>query len=418
MEPNEVQERVQSLQNYDWSSEVLDFSASDALDYDVVYDVMKEYKERRGINNDLTVEGFLESIGATRNGMLVKGGLLFFGKKEWIKKIGNFEYRYSRRTKRGVLHKNEVWSDCIWLSIRIAKSYFDSCNYEVKIQYNDKEYKAPQLDGQAFHEAFLNAIVHRDYGIDGMVSVNHYDDRVVISSPGKFYGGVNSENIAIHEPRHRNKHLATLLMQYQLVDRAGMGVTRMGIQSLMYGRSFPKFIEREDCIEVEMETEYLRPIIFIMSQDARLDLGIVDLYILNSVYEVGYISAELLESQLKKISRNPWADILSSVDKLDCIEFLGCKYGIYLKVGDVDCNSFAVTKTTRTWTASLKYINLYLYLKKHSRASNSDLTKILKHGSSSQTSAFLKNAEFLKRSGSGTKSRWSLVKRDSAPPLP
>ncbi|MFT5970883.1 MAG: ATP-dependent DNA helicase RecG, partial [Flavobacteriales bacterium] len=144
--------------------------------------------------------------------------------------------------------------------------------------FEDSTYTLFTLDKTAFHEGYLNAIVHRDYNEDGMLAVNYFRDKIVISNPGKFYGGVNSKNISYHEPRHRNKTLAKILMEYQLVDRAGMGITRMSVNSLKFGRKMPEFIEKPEGIEVTMQSEFFRAGIFLITQKYVPNCGIVELW--------------------------------------------------------------------------------------------------------------------------------------------
>jgi len=147
--------------------------------------------------------------------------------------------------------------------------------------------QAPLLDPIAFHEAYLNALVHRDYASVGMISALFTGDRMTISSPGGFYGGVTPENIAVHEPRHRNQTLAKILMTFHMVDRAGAGVLRMGLGSLRYGRSFPKFIETPGTVEVSMEAQYIKPPISLLALNNSENYGIAELLILNMVVDQG-----------------------------------------------------------------------------------------------------------------------------------
>src|SRR5262249_52750111 len=100
------------------------------------------------------------------------------------------EYRFSRKTHTGRLIVNDVWDDCLWNTIKRAKSHFNKLNEKTHIRFRGKDYEVQLLDPIAFHEAYLNAIVHRDYSIDGMVSVEFLDDRLTVTSPGTFYGGV------------------------------------------------------------------------------------------------------------------------------------------------------------------------------------------------------------------------------------
>src|SRR6266581_6720814 len=102
------------------------------------------------------------------------------------------------------------------------------------------------------------------------------------------------------------KRLARILMTHQLVDRAGMGVLRMGIGSLRYGRSFPKFREAPDSIEVSMEAQFLKVPITVLALDNVDKYGIPELFILNRVHGMGSASVKDLESQFGRLVESPW----------------------------------------------------------------------------------------------------------------
>ena len=409
MSPEEVEKTVKALQTYDWSDELLEISPQAALDVQSVEEARTDFEKKRGTKTP-DVNAFLEAIGATRNGVLTKAGLLFIGRDDRIREyLASYEYRFSWRTAGGRLKVNEVWQASLWKTIRKAKSHFDSCNRFVDFESSGKKYTTPAMDPIAFHEAFLNALVHRDYSKDGMVSVNYNGHRLVICSPGGFYGGVTAENIARHEPRHRNKALARMLMLYQLVDRAGMGVIRMGVNSLKYGRAFPQFGEREGSVEVAMDVEYLRPGIFILTESHPNDLGISDLLVLNAVYEIGYCSIGKLIKQVGKVHNEPWKAIQKAVETFPAIELCGKKEGIFVRVTAEWGPSLNAVKQFRTPTTSDKHVKLFDYLMRHNEASNSDLTGLLGYTYASQTSKFLREARYVRRKGGGSSVRWSLV---------
>ncbi len=347
MTPDEIEAAVKRLQDYDWSSEIIDVDSGLVLNAAAVDEAMKDFMSRRNIAS-LERSGFLEAIGATHNGELTKSGLLFLGTPSAIMTyLGNFEYRFSRKTPVGALLLNDVWSDCLWETIKRGKSHFEKCNDILPLDYQGKHYDVPLLDRIAFHEAFLNALVHRDYSVDGMVSVNFTGKKLIITSPGSFYGGITAENIAKHEPRHRNKALAKMLMEYHLVDRAGMGVLRMSVNSLKYGRAFPEFSERNDLIEVTMEADYFRPEIFVLAVNEQSGYGIAELLILNSVYETGHVPVANLRKKLNKVDNNPWDVIESALKKLANVELCGTRDGIFIRVKPEWNKFFKVTKALR-----------------------------------------------------------------------
>jgi len=411
MTPDEIEQAVKNLQNYDWSSESLELSPA-VLNETSVQEALSDFASRRKLT-ELGIPNFLEAIGATHNGILTRSGLLFLGKNNVIREqLGRFEYRFSRKTAGGKLLINDVWEDCLWETIKRGKALFDHCNQPQNLSFQGKEYTVQLLDKVVFHEAYLNALVHRDYSVDGMVSVNFTGNQLIITSPGTFYGGITSEDIAKQEPRHRNKALAKMLMEYHLVDRAGMGVLRMSVSSLKYGRAFPKFVEGGDCVEVIMQGEYLRPGIFVLVTDQGADYGIPELLILNIVYEFGFVPVQQLTRQLAKVSNNPWDAFEHALSRLPYVELCGTRGGVFIRVKPEWNKLFNVSKTLRITSASPKHVKLYRYLERHGNASNANIKAHLGLRQTSQTSAFLKSAAYVKRSGRGPSSLWSLKEKE------
>lgn len=411
MEPNEIHEQVTNLQGYDWSADDVNVEIKDALDDDSLNSAYTHYCGQKGYaENDIpSKESFLEAIGATRNGILNKSGLLFLGKinviKEWL---GYFEYRYSWKTRSGNLKLNDVWEDNIWNSIKKVKKHFDQCNETGQIMFRDNVYDVHYLDSSAFHEGFMNAVVHRDYTCDGMIIVDYDSALLKIISPGKFYGGITSDNIATHTPRHRNKVLAKLLMQYQLVDRAGMGVKRMSIKSLAYGRAFPKFSELDDTVEVEMQAEAIRPGIFVLTQSNPDDYGISELVILNCLYEVGYVDVGYIEKILSGIFRDPWNTVLESINRMSHVELCGNNDGIFIKVNPVWNDYFKISKHFKSSPNSDKHVEVYRFLRQHVDASNEDVTNLLGYKHAQSTRRFLKDTTYIEKLGSGLNTIYKL----------
>lgn len=412
MEPHEVKTLITNLQAYDWSAEDINIEVDEALDNSAVESAYTDYCERKKYpDNEIPdKQRFLEAIGATKNGILNKSGLLFFGKKEIIQSwLGYFEYRFSWKTRSGELILNKVWEDNIWNTVTIAKKHFNQCNKTGTFLFNDQSYEIPFLDSIAFHEGFMNAVVHRDYTCDGMIATDYDSGILRITNPGSFYGGVNSENITHHQPRHRNISLARLLMEYQLVDRAGMGIKRMSIKSLIYGRKFPHFFEMDNSIEVEMQGEFIRAGIFVLTQKNPEEFGIPELIIINSLYSKGYIDIQTIEKNISKLVREPWETISNIEERLEQIEFCGNNDGVFIRVSPTWVNYFKLTKQLKINKSSENHVKVYRFLKEHEHASSEDLNDHIGYAQTSSLSRFLTNAAYVKKSGAGPSTRWSLV---------
>jgi predicted HTH transcriptional regulator len=409
MTPEEVERAVKSLQNYDWSADFIEGLTSKNLSAADVQKALEVYCQLRKLEQVPTTDAFLESIEATKNGLITKGGLLFLGESTAIKKyLGDIEFRFS--WKEGVtLKRNEVWAGNLWNAIQKAKDSFQSCVSNVELKYKENTFTVPNLDPIAFHEAFLNAVAHRDYSIDGMVSVEFVGSRLTITSPGLFYGGVSPDNIFFHDPRHRNKALARTLMEYKFVDRAGMGILRMGIKSLVYGRRFPTFEEQTDSVKVSMEAEYIRPGIFVLTRE-RTELHIPDLVILNSLYEKGHLEVVECIELIGKTAQTPWHALDKFVERWSqFVEFCGTKEAVSIRVKETAKDLFQIQKPLRLPQNSIKFVTLFHFLRKHGSATNEEISDLLEYSHSSTTSRFLADLDWVERTGKGVASKWRLT---------
>lgn len=113
---------------------------------------------------------------------------------------------------------------------------------------NEKEFQmglfrvpVPNFDRRAFREAFVNALVHRDYARLGAVHVRLDDDGLSISNPGGFVEGVTLDNLLVTEPHPRNPLLADMSKRLGLSERTGRGIDRIFEGLLRYGRPAPDY---------------------------------------------------------------------------------------------------------------------------------------------------------------------------------
>lgn len=412
MTPEEIRLAVSGLLNYDWTAETMDHLDSSSLDDTAVLAAYEDYciRKKYSVDNRPTKAAFLEAIGATTNGNVTKSGLMFLGKRnEILKWLGTYEYRFTWRDSKGELVQNDVWDENLWNTIERTKHHLETCNSESNIEFSGKQYTCKRLDSTAFHECFMNALVHRDYSIEGMVVVDYNYERMLVTNPGVFYGGVTAENINRHQPRHRNKALAKLLMNFQLVDRAGMGVKRMGMGSLAYGREFPVFREVFDTVEVTLSSKAIIPEIFVRVQGAPDKFSLVDLIIFNSLYRVGYMDIIDLNKRIAGLEGDSWLAIKTSVSKHGEIELCGTNKGIYVRIKPAWANFFKAQNPLKISQTSGKHVKLYGYLYEFQEASNENITELLGHKSTTHTSAFLRQASYTVRKGNGPSARWSLT---------
>jgi ATP-dependent DNA helicase RecG len=103
----------------------------------------------------------------------------------------------------------------------------------------------PDLSWEVAREAVLNAITHRDYFLRQSIQVALYRDRLEITNPGGFIGGVTPKNVLRHPPVHRNELLARAFQAVGLVNRVGLGVDRIFDGLLRLGKDIPRYTADE-----------------------------------------------------------------------------------------------------------------------------------------------------------------------------
>jgi ATP-dependent DNA helicase RecG len=129
--------------------------------------------------------------------------------------------------------------------LRLNERAFDAYQALVRLEEvqlsRNQSLQVPSIDDAAFREAFLNALVHRDYSSQGTVYLRWDSEGLEITSPGGFVEGVTPENLLRVAPTPRNPHLATALMRLGLVERTARGVDRIYEGLLQYGRPAPDY---------------------------------------------------------------------------------------------------------------------------------------------------------------------------------
>jgi len=136
---------------------------------------------------------------------------------------------------------NEFFRKPLLETFEAVELLFNARVTEEEIQVGLFRVPIPNFDRRAFREAFVNALVHRDYSRLGAVHVRLDDDGLAISNPGGFVEGVTLENLLVADPRSRNPLLADVIKRIGLAERTGRGIDRIFEGMLRYGRPAPDY---------------------------------------------------------------------------------------------------------------------------------------------------------------------------------
>lgn len=162
----------------------------------------------------------------------------------------------------------------------------------------------PNFDRRAFREAFVNALVHRDYSSLGAVHVKLDENGMTISNPGGFVEGVNLDNLLVADPRSRNPLLADIIKRIGLAERTGRGIDRIFEGMLRYGRPIPDY---------SMSSAYT---VSVFLSNAAADLDFLKM-VIEQEDKLGTmpIDSLIILSRLREERRLSTTDIAPSVQK-------------------------------------------------------------------------------------------------------
>ena len=92
---------------------------------------------------------------------------------------------------------------------------------KVRGLYREEQYEYPEI---LIREGIINAVVHRDYSIDGSdIKFAIFEDRIEITSPGVLPIGITLEDLGTGSSEIRNKVIARIFKDIGLIEEWGRG---------------------------------------------------------------------------------------------------------------------------------------------------------------------------------------------------
>lgn len=163
----------------------------------------------------------------------------------------------------------------------------------------------PNFDKRAFREAFVNALVHRDYARLGAIHVQIDDNGLSISNPGGFVEGITLDNLLVAKPHPRNPFLADMTKRFGLSERTGRGIDCIYEGLLRYGRPAPDYsLSNTSSVIVQMS-------------NAESDMAFLEM-VLNEEKRIGHplpLDSLIIFSRLRQERRLTTADFAYSIQK-------------------------------------------------------------------------------------------------------
>lgn len=244
-------------------------------------------------------------------------GLLLLGKEADLRRLLP-AHEVAFQVLRGTdVRVNEFFRKPLLQTFEEVEQLFKARVEEEEIQVGLFRVPIPNYDRRAFREAFVNALVHRDYSRLGAVHVRLDDDGLSISSPGGFVDGVTLQNLLTVAPQSRNPLLADIIKRIGLAERTGRGIDRIYEGMLRYGRPAPDYSSSNPytvtvrMLNTEADLEFLKMILQYEEQTASA-MPIDSLIILSRLREERRLTTTDLTASVQKTE----PEVRSTLEKL------------------------------------------------------------------------------------------------------
>jgi ATP-dependent DNA helicase RecG len=193
----------------------------------------------------------LNQTGVLKENKPTVAGLILVGKEQVIAEhVPNHEIVYLRMKNSIDYEQRADYKSPILKTLESLNSHIEVHNKITTVSCGLFNIEVKDYPEATYREAFLNAILHRDYLSFGAVFIHHFKNKLVISNPGGFIGNINPENILRQNSKPRNRHLAEILRKIGLVEKAGIGIKKMFYTQLACGKQAPVYSSDEDLVRL------------------------------------------------------------------------------------------------------------------------------------------------------------------------
>lgn len=190
-------------------------------------DKFEYYLMLAGVTRLLDRERILRNLKLLDDRGMTNAGVLFFAKKPYkyvfSSKIRCVHFRGNERVD--ILDKKEVDKGIVG-NVEFAFNYIKErvpVRYEIK---GGRRIEHPQFPEDAYREAIVNAVVHRNYFESGEVAVEKFENGIVVNNPGGLLPSFPVNKFGeLSWPR--NRLLSDLLSKTIFMEKVGTGIKRM-----------------------------------------------------------------------------------------------------------------------------------------------------------------------------------------------
>lgn len=169
-------------------------------------------------------------------------GLLLLGHEESIRALlPTHRIFFQVLDSQGNVKVNDSFEGPLLKTLLEIQNRFEARNDEREVQDGLFRIPIPDYSPEGFREAFINAVLHRDYSKLESIYLQWHEDHILISNPGGFPEGITINNFLVHEPKPRNPRLADAFKRIGLAEQTARGLDKIYLGQLRYGRAIPDY---------------------------------------------------------------------------------------------------------------------------------------------------------------------------------
>ena len=253
MPPDVLTRQIMEQQGYVWDRDICTGARFDDIDPALVKSYLTRALQVRhvDIDPDTPAETALESLELLNDGKLTNAAILLFGRNPQkfidtaVIRCAKFRgddvtQPYSNmKVIRGAIvaqidQTEQFIRDNIAKAAWLPKEKFE----------REESWEYPP---DAFREAVINAVCHRDYQSSGNVQVSIFTNSLEIMNPGLLPSTLTIESLKRrHSSKPRNRLIAETLFKIKYIEKFGSGTTKMIRVCRERGVPEPEFIEQDE----------------------------------------------------------------------------------------------------------------------------------------------------------------------------
>lgn len=203
-------------------------------------------KRKKGID-------LLEHYFFSKDGFLTNLGILWFGKRNRrAALLYPMTIQFVHFDENGREIRKRFWDDFYLNPFELIVSVLtDIPEWNEFIEIPDGMFRnrIPVYEKDIVRELLVNAIAHRVYTMRGDILIHYFPDRIEVVNPGLLPMGVSPKNI-LQKSIRRNEHLAKVLYDLKLMEKAGSGYDQIYQILLSNGKRPPIVEEFDDSVRV------------------------------------------------------------------------------------------------------------------------------------------------------------------------